>query len=64
MKLRANKNGKGYVTSYTLPIGCKEAREAGFLTEDGTPVELEKVVSDGEIAFRVISQDDQKGNSK
>lgn len=55
LRLRANKNGKGYVTSYTLPIGCAEAVEAGFLDQDRQPLELEKLV-DAEsrtIIFRV-----------
>ena len=44
MKLRANKNGKGYVTSYTVSIGCKEARDAGLIDENGEAVELVKTV--------------------
>lgn len=44
VKLRANKNGKGYVTSYTVSIGCAEAVEAGFLDEDKTPLPLEKLI--------------------
>lgn len=55
LRLRANKNGKGYVTSYTLPIGCAEAAEAGFLDADRQPLELEKLV-DAEnhtIIFRI-----------
>lgn len=53
MKLRVNKNGKGYATGYTLSVGCKEAREAGFLAEDGSPLELEKVVNKGSIVIQL-----------
>lgn len=44
VRIRANKNGKGYVTSYTVSIGCAEAAEAGFLGEDKMPLELEKII--------------------
>lgn len=43
-RLRANRNGKGYVTSYTLSIGCAEAAAAGFLGEDKMPLPLMKIV--------------------
>ncbi|MEG0944909.1 MAG: hypothetical protein RSF86_14885 [Angelakisella sp.] len=36
MKLRANKGGNGYTTSYTVSVGSKEARDVGFLRADGT----------------------------
>ena len=36
------RNGNGYATSYTLPVGCAEAREAGFVDADGNPLPLEK----------------------
>lgn len=44
MKLRANRNGKGYITSYTISIGCKEARDTGMTDKNGEPVELIKTV--------------------
>lgn len=55
LRLRVNRNGKGYATSYTLPVGCAEAREAGFVDGDGNPVPLEKVVDPQkhEIIFRL-----------
>ncbi len=43
-RLRINKNGKGYATSYTLSIGCAEARELGFIDADGQPVDLKKTI--------------------
>lgn len=56
LRLRANRNGKGYVTSYTLPIGCAEAAEAGFLGPDKQPLTLEKVVdaANHTITFRLV----------
>lgn len=44
MKLSPRKREGGHVTSYRLIIGSKEAREAGFLHEDGTGKELVKIV--------------------
>ena len=44
MKLQAKKNGKGYVTSYLIAVGCKEAREAGFLDIEGNARELRKTI--------------------
>ena len=43
MKLRPNKGGHGHVTNYTLSMGSREAREAGFLREDGTSRILRKI---------------------
>ncbi len=44
-----------HVTSYTVSIGSAEARKAGFLNEDGTSKELEKLVDEkaGTITIRV-----------
>lgn len=44
MKLRPQKGNGGHVTSYNVTIGSREAREAGFLMEDGTPKPIRKVV--------------------
>lgn len=44
MKLRPQKGNSGHVTSYNVTIGSKEAREAGFLLEDGTPKPVRKTV--------------------
>ena len=46
MKLRVNRRGDGHVTNYTVSVGSAEARRAGFLKEDGTSKELEKVVDE------------------
>jgi hypothetical protein len=46
MKLHPRKGGHGHVTSYMALIGSAEARRAGFITEDGERLELEKVVDE------------------
>lgn len=44
MKLRPQKGNGGHVTSYNVTIGSREAREAGFLSKDGTPKAIRKIV--------------------
>lgn len=44
MKLRPQKGNGGHVTSYNVTIGSREAREAGFLMEDGTPKPVQKII--------------------
>ena len=44
MQLYPKKGNGGHVTSYFVNIGSKEARDAGFLSEDGTSRELRKTV--------------------
>lgn len=44
IKLSKKKNGKGYVTSYSINLGCSEVRECGFLDESGEPFILEKII--------------------
>lgn len=47
---------KGYrITAYTVTIGSAEARKAGFLNDDGSSKELEKLVDEkaGTITIRV-----------
>lgn len=44
VKLRKNKNGKGYVTAYTFSVGSKEARDLNFIDLEGNPLDLEKIV--------------------
>lgn len=44
MKLRAQKGNGGHVTSYNLTVGSREARELGFLNEDGTSKPVKKTV--------------------
>ncbi len=42
MILSKKKNGKGYITSYSLNIGSKEARMLGFIDQNGNSHILEK----------------------
>ncbi|MSS18848.1 hypothetical protein [Pseudoramibacter porci] len=45
IRLSKKKNGKGYVTSYSVNIGTAEARECGLIPpNDDEPVELEKII--------------------
>ena len=55
MILRKVSRKDGHVTAYTVSIGCAEARKAGFLNEDGSSRELEKLVDEaaGTITIRV-----------
>lgn len=54
VRLTKKKNGSGYLTSYTVTIGCAEAREVGFLDENGEPFPLVKIVDteNGTILFK------------
>lgn len=42
MILSKKKNEKGYITSYSLNIGSKEARMLGFIDQNGNSHILEK----------------------
>ena len=44
IKLSQKKGGNGYVSSYSVNIGCTEAKAAGFIGEDGFPLPLEKII--------------------
>jgi hypothetical protein len=44
IKLSNKKNGKGYVTSYSVNLGTAEIRNCGFIGADGNPMDLEKVI--------------------
>lgn len=52
--LNPKKNGSGYITSFSLNIGSKEAREAGFVDSNGNPFVLKKQIVDGKL---IISRD-------
>ncbi|MDX8416972.1 hypothetical protein [Absicoccus intestinalis] len=54
IKLSKKKDGRGYITSYTVNIGTAEARECGLVSTDGSPIELEKVIDTehGQIIIR------------
>ncbi len=50
-----------HVTSYTVSIGSAEARRTGFLNEDGSSKELEKIIDEkaGTITIRVAQAEEQ-----
>ncbi len=56
--LSPKKNGNGYITSYSVNIGCAEAKLCGFVSEDGTPKRLIKTINskNGSIIF-TLDQD-------
>lgn len=62
MKLRAQKGNGGHITSYNVTIGSREAREAGFLYEDGTSRPVRKTV-DVE-RHRIIIELDQEADAQ
>lgn len=44
MKLSKKYGNGGHVTAYTVTIGSKEARDLGFLNEDGSSKAIKKTV--------------------
>ena len=44
MKLYPKKGNGGHITSYFVNLGSKEARDAGFLNQDGTSKAIRKTV--------------------
>lgn len=62
MKLSKVQRKGGYTTAYRLSIGSKEARDAGFIRNDGTSKELRKEVNKakGHIIFSVDTAEEQK----
>lgn len=44
MILSPKRGNGGHVTSYTVNIGCREARECGFLDADGKSLPIRKTV--------------------
>lgn len=55
MKLYPIKGGHGHITAYRAVLGSAEARRVGFLNEDGSSKELEKLIDEaaGTITIRV-----------
>lgn len=43
IKLSPKKGGRGYVTSYSVNIGCAEARACGLITDNSSP-DIEKII--------------------
>lgn len=57
IKLSPKKNGNGYVTSYTINLGCAEVRECGLIDDDGSAVSIEKIVDpqNHQIIIRLVN---------
>lgn len=60
MKIFPLKGGHGHVTAWRCTLGSAEVRRAGFLNEDGSAKELEKVVDEekGTITIRVKREEE------
>ena len=65
MKLRANRSGDGYLTSYNVLIGSAEARRVGFVDENGNIREIEKFVDEErrEIVIRIKEDGGKRGDA-
>lgn len=59
MKLFPLKGGHGHITAYRATLGSLEAREAGFLNEDGSSKILKKTV-DAENHRLIIELDESE----
>lgn len=44
IKLSPKKGGHGHVTSYSVNLGSAEVRSCGFVTAEGVPLPIEKLV--------------------
>ena len=57
IRLSPKKNGKGYVTSYSINLGCAEVRACGFIDETGLAVPIEKIIDpkNGQIIIRLVN---------
>ena len=55
IKLSPKRGGHGKVTSFSVNIGSAEARNCGWLNEDDSVKELEKIIDTeaGTITFRL-----------
>ena len=55
MRLTPRKGNGGHITAYFATVGSKEARDAGFIREDGKSRILKKEVSqeNGTLTFSV-----------
>jgi len=55
IKLSPKKGGHGKITSYSVNIGSAEARNCGWINDDGSCKELKKIVdvASGTIIFQL-----------
>jgi hypothetical protein len=52
IKLVPKKAGNGYISSFTINISLKEALQLGFINEDKTINDIEKIIDDGTLIIR------------
>ena len=52
IKLVPKKAGNGYISSFTINISLKEALQLGFINEDKTINNIEKIIDDGTLIIR------------
>lgn len=52
VKLVPKKGGNGYVSAYSINISLSEALELGFINEDRTINEIEKLIDEGKLIIR------------
>ena len=52
IKLIPKKAGNGYISSFTINISLKEALQLGFINEDKSINDIEKVIDDERLIIR------------
>ena len=52
IKLVPKKAGNGYISSFTINISLKEALQLGFINEDKTINDIEKVIDNDNLIIR------------
>lgn len=52
IKLSPKKDGYGNISSFTVNISLKEAKKLGFINEDKTINEIEKIVTEDGLLIR------------
>lgn len=59
IKLSPKKGGNGYISSYTVNLGCSEIRDVGFIDIDGNLLPVEKLIDtdNKEIIIRLKAED-------
>lgn len=59
IKLSPKRGGNGYISSYTVNLGCSEIRDAGFIDMDGNLLPVEKLIDtdNKEIIIRLRAED-------
>lgn len=55
IRLSPKRGGNGYVSSYSVNLGCTEVRAVGFIDDAGNPLPIEKFIDteNHEIVIRL-----------